>query len=130
MAVAVVNVPGRAGADPRREFVGDLAVVGALAGIAEVSRDQLPLRPVAGARSGQGVRDLVQQDLVHVVVAVARCQVAGHCYAPHGEVAQPRPFLSVVECEGPAGVKVQCDQGVRPVPHPVEVGHQGATVTW
>lgn len=48
--------------------MGDLTVVGAAADVPDVARDALPAATVARLSAGEGVRDFVQQDLVHVII--------------------------------------------------------------
>jgi len=61
-------VTGGARTSPSRAFGGDWSVVRCAAHVAEVSSQFSPPRAMAGARTGECVRDLVQQDLVNAVV--------------------------------------------------------------
>src|SRR6185312_11101237 len=123
LAVPVVQVAGRAGADPRRELVRDRSVVQSLALVAELCGHTLPFRSVPRVRPRDRVRDLVQQHLVDLVVLVAAGEVARDTDAAVGVVAEPRPRLRVVEAERPCRLEVQRDERVRPGAHSVQVCH-------
>jgi len=122
-AIPVVKVPGRAGADPGRKFVGDRSAMKTFSFIAEVVGYLFPLGSVTGARSGNGVRDLMQQDLVDFVILISRSQILGHGDALVGVVAEARPRFGVVEGELPLISQMNSDEGIRPHAHSGKVSH-------
>jgi hypothetical protein len=69
------------------------------------------------------VRHLVQQHLVDLVILVAAREVPRHGDALLAVVAQPGTGAGVIEPEGPRGVEVQGDEGIRPSANAVEVCH-------
>lgn len=73
--------------------------------------------------TGEGVRDLMQQHLMDVVVFEACGEIAGHGDALLRVVALPGPPLGVVEAERPAVVEVQRDQCFAPDAHTVKFRH-------
>jgi len=120
LLVAIVDVTCRAGSDPGRELVCDGAIVGALAVVPEPLRNRTPARAVTNPRSGQGVSDLVQEDLMDFVVFVAPGEVPRDGDSVLVEAAQASPGLGIVEAERPhGGVEMEGDERLRPSSHPV-----------
>lgn len=78
---------------------------------------------MAGARTGECVRDLVQQDLVNAVVVETLGEMARDRDALLAEIAESGTARCVVEAEAPARVEVQCEQSVSPASHAVKITH-------
>jgi len=69
------------------------------------------------------VRNLVQQDLVHLVIVEACREVPGDGDATLGKVAGARSALRGVEAERPRIIQVHANERVRPHAHPLKVRH-------
>ena len=77
-----------------------------------------------GGMPGEGVRDLVQERLVDLVVVEARGQIARDGDALAAVVAEPGATLRMVEVEAPRVVEVHVDQRLCPDSHAVQIGHE------
>jgi len=91
--------------------------------VAEVASDLAPHSAVAGAGAGECMGHFVQQRLVDGVVVTALSEVPRHCNALAAEVAQARAPRRSIEIKAPRGIEVQGEQGIRPVPHTLQVTH-------
>lgn len=88
-------------AEPRGQFVSNLAIVSAATNITYVTRDTLPGWPVPGGSTSQGMRDFVQQNLMNLVVVKLRSQIARDGNASFCVVAEPRTAFRVIETKAP-----------------------------
>lgn len=99
LAVPKDRVTGGAASNPRGKFFRNGTVVGALSDITQIPRDRLPCGSVPDVRSGKGVRDFVQQNLVDFVIVEPARQIAGHRDSVRAVVAQASAGLRVIEPE-------------------------------
>jgi hypothetical protein len=115
----------RTRADPRREFLGDCAVVRALTDIPKRLRDRTPASSVPDSRTSERVRNFMQKNLVDFVILIPAREITRHRDALLVEVAEPGPGLRVVKAERPdGGVEMKRNERLRPRSHPVQISHE------
>lgn len=75
--------------------------MGALTDVAEFARGRQPLSPVRSPRTGDCVRNFVQQNLVDLIVVESRSKILRNRDFPLRVVALAGSGLGIIEAEGP-----------------------------
>lgn len=104
---------------PPRLVCGGIRGVSASTDIAKFPGTLPPHRPVTFSNTDHGVSHLVQENLVHLVIVGACCQVPRDGNAPLRMVALAETGFRVVKTKAPRRIQVQSNQSVSPHCYPV-----------